>query len=431
MSQEKQVAMDNSGKITVIDKTLEIKLRMFTEYPGFKEARLYETGENSYILEISYQPEKTALRVKKEMDGLMVLEFRNQVSETIKTRSPNALLDQSGRSSFLITSALISSLYYGTAISEILDLENYATTSLLTAGAGFFVPYALTKNIEFTMGEATLAVYGQTRGMLHGAMLPLLFDSNTEYRVALGLGLAASIGETMLGYRWAKKNKFSEGQAFATGIYSDFGMAIALGATHALGLYEYNDYEANVAALSTLAGAAGGFWLGNKLAKKDYYTSGDGIVLGGAGFLGAFLPMSLMSVAEPENPRWYTLAGTLGAVGGLMIGDYIVKKYDFSIRQGIYIYLSETAGALVGMGVGYALGSASDNPSTMAVLTGLGALAGFSFMARNYMKDINKEDSNLSFNLSLNPMGLMSMTGKSNTLTGLQGAPLVMGSIRF
>lgn len=365
------------------------------------------------------------------MDGLMVLDFRNRVSETIKTRSPNALLDQTGRSSFLITSTLISSLYYGTAISEILESENYATTSLLTAGAGFFIPYALTKNIEFTMGEATLAVYGQTRGMLHGAALPLLFDSNTNYRLALGFGLAGSIGETMLGYQWAKKHKFSEGQAFVTGIYSDFGMAVALGATHALGLYENNDYEANVAALSTLAGAAGGFWLGNRLAKKDYYTSGDGIVLGGAAFLGAYLPISLVSVAEPEDARFYTLAGTLGAVGGLMIGDKIVKKHDFSVRQGVYIYLSELAGGLVGMGVGYALGSATDNVSTMTVLTGLGALAGYSFMTRNFMKDINKEDSNLSFNLSLNPLGLLSMTGNTGTVTGPQGAPLLMGSIRF
>jgi hypothetical protein len=208
-------------------------------------------------------------------------------------------------------------------------------------------------------------------------------------------------------------------------------MGIALGASHALGLFDDNSYGSNLAAFSTLAGAAGGLILGNKFAKKDYYTPGDGIVLGGAGILGAYIPMSLMSIANPENSKWYSLVGTLGAVGGLIIGDRIVQKHDFSIRQGVYIYLSETAGGLVGMGLGYALGAATDNVSALTVLTGLGALAGYALTTRNYMKDINKEDKNLSFNLKMNPLGLMTMTGKTNSITGTQGVPLLIGSIRF
>ena len=281
------------------------------------------------------------------------------------------------------------------------------------------------------MGQSITATYGQSRGIVHGLMLPVLFSRSPDYRVALGFGVAGSIAEAIVGYKWAKKHNISYGQAVAIGVYGDFGMGIALGASHALGLFDDNSYGSNLAAFSTLAGAAGGLILGNKFAKKDYYTPGDGIVLGGAGILGAYIPMSLMSIANPENSKWYSLVGTLGAVGGLIIGDRIVQKHDFSIRQGVYIYLSETAGGLVGMGLGYALGAATDNVSALTVLTGLGALAGYALTTRNYMKDINKEDKNLSFNLKMNPLGLMTMTGKTNSITGTQGVPLLIGSIRF
>ncbi|MBI5323865.1 MAG: hypothetical protein HZB41_01045, partial [Ignavibacteriae bacterium] len=60
-SQETQVAIDNDNKFYVIDAELESKLQLFTEYPGFIDARLYQLSEGNYVLEISYKVDERTM----------------------------------------------------------------------------------------------------------------------------------------------------------------------------------------------------------------------------------------------------------------------------------------------------------------------------------------------------------------------------------
>ncbi len=49
-AQEVLVAIDEQGKIELIDSQLEKKLNLFQEYENFKEARLFKVSDSAYVL---------------------------------------------------------------------------------------------------------------------------------------------------------------------------------------------------------------------------------------------------------------------------------------------------------------------------------------------------------------------------------------------
>jgi len=63
-SQEKQVSLDLEGKIITLNASTERKLKLFTEYRGFQDARLWQTSDTTYVLEILYQPEGSQMRAR-------------------------------------------------------------------------------------------------------------------------------------------------------------------------------------------------------------------------------------------------------------------------------------------------------------------------------------------------------------------------------
>ncbi len=177
--------------------------------------------------------------------------------------------------------------------------------------------------------------------------------------------------------------------------------------------------------LTFLASSTAGLIIGNHIAKKGYYTQGDASVLGSTAMLGAYLPAATLLAFAPDSDdgKIYTLAASIGSIGGLYIGDKIAQKYDFSNRQGVIISLAELAGGLAGFGVG-SLIEYGEPTGISAISAGVGALAGLYFMTKKYTKNENQEDKNLTFKVNFNPMGLASV--KSNYAT-----PMINASIRF
>ncbi len=429
LAQEKQVALDKEGKLQSIDKTLEFKLKAFVEYPGFQEARLFQINESLYVLEVIYQPENVVLRAREELNTEQVDELRTKISSLVASRSPSLLLNQEGRTAFLVGSSVISAFYYGTSIAAMTTENGYEAFTgiyLLTTATAIAAPFFLTKNKEMTFAQQHMASYGQTRGIIHGIALPYLFLSDPDYRLVVGSGVAASIAEGFFGYHWATKKNYSWGQSMTVGVYTDFGKLMGLGAGHILGLYDGN-VASNMMALSFLAGTATGFLTGNKIAQKDYYTTGDAMILSGAGLLGMALPVSILSYAEPPA-RTMSLTAVAGTAAGLYIGDKLAQKHDFSYRQGIFTMLSQGVGGLAGMGLGYLLFPALNEDKFLPLSTTLGALAGYALSVRHFGKEENKESSNLSFNLNFNPLGMLQLGKQNNKLDGM---PIVVGSIRF
>ncbi len=428
-SQERIITPDCLGNLKKIDKAIEMKIRMFTEYPGFEEAVLYQINDSLFSLEINYTV-NTQMQRSKKMFSLAEKEaFCNQVCEKIKQKAPNITLDQSGKTTFLITNTLMGALYYGNSISSLLSddyANDFPALSLLTAGAGFLVPYLAIRNKEISMSQAVMSGYFQTRGFFYGAAAPFLFFNPENTKPSLAIGTITSIAGAITGYQYALKKKLSVEHVTTMGVYGDFGILNGVLAS-TLFIPNSTDKLNKLAPVSFFAGSAAGLMLGNHIAKKGYYTEGDAGMLYGAGALGAYIPLTLMSLTNSEDYKPYVISASFGSMGGLYFGDRLAKKYDFSNRQAIMITLAQFAGCLTGAGLGYLISSPGGEPSiqAVAIASGIGSLAGFGMMVKHFSKEKNQEDKNLSLKFNVNPMGLLSLTAN------IQPAPLIGGSLRF
>jgi hypothetical protein len=441
ISQERQVAFEPTGKIRSIDAFMAEKMNYFSEYQNFKEALLFQLNDSTYVLEIVTEKGNEVYRFRKTLTADETLAMQNDISEKLQVRSPKSLLNQEGRTQLLLINSIVSYSFYGSAISTILTEDFSPAIYLISAGAGFLAPLLISRNKEITLPQATLTSYGQTRGIVHGMLLPVLFSSEPNYRLTLGFGLAGSIAEGLLGYKWATRRDFTVGQAGTIGMYSDWGMILGLGATHALGFYENShSFTGNLVAGSILAGAAGGLLVGNSLAKKDYYSQGDVAMSANTALAGAYLPIALMTIILPDNPRWYTAVGTLGSAAGLYAGDKLARKFEFSNRQAMFSSLSMVGGGLLGAGIGHMIGEATSSnnsewydydPTWLTVLSAIGASVGLGAAILSYTKDINKEHKELSFKMQMNPLGFMNNKLTASDPTGRNAIPILMGKMTF
>lgn len=440
-AQDKQVTFDPGGKIRTIDAVLAKKIGYFTEHRDFQQAMLFQQNDSTYLLEIITGKKNENFRTRKIMTAAETELFLADINERLKSNSPHSMLDQEGRSTFLIMNSLVSYSFYGTAVSAILTDDFSPAVYLLSAGAGFVAPMLITRDKDMSMSQAIMASYGQTRGIAHGMLLPLLIGGEeVDFRLSLGMGLAGSITETLIGYNWAQKKGLNVGQASTIGLYSDLGMVVGLGVVNSLGLFEIADeFTPNLFALTTLAGAAGGLLYGNALSKKDYYSQGDVVMTGNMFLLGAYLPLTIMAAAEVENPRWYTAFGTLGAAAGIWGGDKLAQQFDFSNRQSMFASLSMIGGGFLGAGIGHLIEESRPNddywydydPTMIAIMSALGAATGLGLSILNYTKDINKENKDLSLKLQFNPLGFANSRLTAGDPTGRSAIPVVMGRVRF
>ncbi len=424
-SQDKLIAIDKSGKLFKVDKTLEKKISVFSEYSSFSEASLYQTSDSLFYLEVLTGSGNNITKHKKTISFAEKEALIEDISQLIAQFSPNALLDQSGKTSLLAANSLMGLYYYGPVTSLLLGGDSFGTfttTSLVTGGIGFLVPYLLTNNKDITEAQAYSSFYFQSRGVAYGWALPyLVVNAESGYPGAVS-SLVTSLAGAVVGYKIAKDKKLTSEHVLAMGVYGDYGMLNGLSAAHWLGIFDSEQAD-RLVPLTFLASSAAGLIIGNNIAKKGYYTQGDASVLGSTALLGAYLPAAVLSAFEPENEKLYSFAASLGSIGGLYIGDKLAQKYDFSNRQGIVISLAELAGGLTGFGIG-SLIEYGEPTGVSAISAGLGALAGLYFMTKNYTKDKNQEDKNLTFRINFNPMGLVSI--KSNYAT-----PMLNASIRF
>lgn len=440
-AQEKQIAFEPTGKIWIIDEVLAAKLDYFTEYPDFKQALLFQENDSVFTLEITSGKQNENFRIRKNLtlaDKEMML---SDIGERLKSNSPRSLLNQEGRTELLLINSMISYSFYGMAASAIFSTDDInPAIYLLSAGTGFIAPMLMTRNKDVTKTQAIMTGFGQTRGILHGLLLPLLFSRNPDYRLTLGMGLAGSIGEALIGYNWARRNPVNPGQATTIGLYSDFGMMLGLGTAATMGVFEMSEEKTpGLLALTTLAGAAGGMIYGHNLSKKDYYSQGDAMMTSNLFLTGAYLPLSILSTFDYFDYKLFTAVGTIGAVAGICAGDKLAQHFEFSNRQSMFSTLSMFGGGLLGAGIGYLIEDTQNqdeysydfDPALTTILSAVGAVAGLGLSILNYTKDSNRENKDLSLKMMFNPAGLANSRLTANDPTGKNAIPLVMISGRW
>jgi hypothetical protein len=375
---EVQVALEPTGRLFEVDASLAQRTGLFVnEYPGFRGARLFQTGDSTFVLEITTVREGVTSRQRVPMTPAEVDVLRRDIAQRIASASPERMLDQEGRARLVGGYTALGFGFYGWAAPVAFDLEDDAAVGLylLVGGASFFVPYAATNRAVVTQTDTDFSLYGATRGIVHGLMLRDAFDGDhtaVSDQVAVGIAALASAVEGTTFYAWSRGAVLDDGAVSSMGMLSDFGMLSAYGLAAVIDQEE----DRSARAIAGLTGAGAGLFTGKALADPEV-TRGDGGIQRTAMWVGAYIGGSLGNLAVGEgggaNP---TILGAIaGGAGGILAGPALVRGRDFSIFQTRLVALGTIAGGL--MGFGTALFGDTYDDGTAFVTSAFGAAIGF------------------------------------------------------
>lgn len=402
--QETQVPLDTEDSLEKIGGRLERELRLFPEYPGFREARLFQLADTTFALEIYCRQQGPLLKYRLLLSPGEVDALRQRVTARIQTLQPRTLLDRDGRSHFLMRTFLLSYGFYSWAIPVSLDLEgrSAATTALLAGSAGFFVPFAITNQIPVSQTTASLSGHLGTTGIAHGMLLGelLMGDANT-FRRNLALGTAGSLAGLVGGFQLGQRSSMPAGTAEMIGWGGNYGLLMGLGSAHLAGIL---DDQRRWFALPALVGSGLGYWGGHALAQRQPYTRGDSEMLVATTFLGTYLSVTLVNLTGTDQEKVYTTAAMAGSAVSIGLGERLLRDRDFSTSQSRMIILGGAAGYLLGGAVNHILGG--DSSQSWLSLTALGALGGSWFTYRTFAEEARMEDESGSWKVQLHPEAL-------------------------
>ncbi len=315
--------------------------------------------------------------------------------------------DQTGRSSLVTYSTIWSLVYYGTAITEALDLTGSQATGAYTlmGGAGFLLPFYLTRSAEVPSGAATMAAGGMFQGALHGWMLGgLLFGSELDSRLGWGMSASIGIAETVAGFLIAKDAGIGDGEA--TLINTSMFYGTAFGALGAVSIANNSLTEPTYLRLVTglgLAGAVGGVLVANSFRQSTRVNTADAAVFSTATAIAAVAPLTVL-LASRDNVDGTTLSvSTMIAIaGGMGVGAVLIHGVDHPDNGAAYYPLGAVAGAVMGYGFGELLRAERWTPPVMVV----GAAAGLAIViASQEARDELRSFGSLEFDI--NPFGAL------------------------
>lgn len=428
IAQEVQVPLDSAGHIEEIDARLAQRLGMFLDrYPDLVAVRLFQQSDSAYVLEVTSRLSGRTVRERVPMTAAQVASLRADVSRRVRAQAPEAALDQEGRYLLLGTTSVLGLAYYGWALPATLDVNDgrvAVATYMFTAGAGFVIPYMLTKTRPVTYGMADLGYWGATRGIVHGVLLGNSLSDNA--RVPIGLGMAASILEATIGYAWAAHSDMSPGTAHDIGNMGDFGGVTGFGLAALSGLDNNDDAVRGM----VLAGSLLGVPIGAGYAHTRHHTWGDAEIQRmayGTGVLAGFMVADWIDGLD--SPHIGGGAVLVGGTLGFLAADRGLRNHDFSGGQGILVDFGTVAGGLIGLGTA-ALVSGSDGLNGTAALTlsTAGAITGLTLTARSLRASARSAASAPGGpRLSLSVVPALAARGSG---MGVQG-PMLVGSLRF
>ena len=408
-AQDVQVPLDSSGQVEVLDAPTAQRLEIFGEYPGFEEARLFQSSDSNFVLEITYRQDDKLLKERRPLTSAEVTQLRLDMSRRMRLKMPSAGLNQEGRAKLLVGTTLLGLFYYGWAMPAALDVQDAKAIGamyMLTSGASYLVPYLISRNTSITDPEAGAALYGGTRGILHGfALYGLIADDEGTGQAAIATSMMTSVGELIGGFQAAKRHRWSAGRVSTMSACSDYGMVVgaATGLLATDGVSDDNQRTRPVCA-ALLAGAVGGAILGNTLTHRQEYTTGDAYVLRETGLLGLGVTMTIADVAD-ANDAGFEIAAIAGPTLGVLVGHRLTRPVNFTPSQGTLIGLSELGGALIGFGVAY-LADAKESSGYLALGT-VGATVGFGLAYHSFSHSAHAQPRHSLWDLRVSPQSLM------------------------
>ncbi len=398
---EVQVPIDSSGTVTEITPDLERKLGIFPDVKRFLHARIFQVNDTSYVLEVAYRVNGKLARRRSLMSREEVEAFRKDVTHRTQSLDHRVLINQEGRGGLIFGQTLLSLGFYGWAVPLFLDVSDSrgaVATYMLVGAGGFYIPYAITRNIPVNKANQMMSFYGATRGIAYGLILEdlLLRDQDEEpTRSQLAFATFGSIAGSLVGFKAANWLHLNIDQAELIGVTGDFGIGIGFGTAYAMGLYE-NEKRQRLADANVLAFSGLGLGVGNWLSRREDYTRGDAYVLRAIGILGAHLALPIVDATRTEKEKAYAAVITLGSIAGLGVGNRLLQGQNFSFSEGLIITSGQVAGGLLALGITYLVDTERKFDDLAYFTTSaLGSLGGFTLTFRAFSRKSSKMDSAL------------------------------------
>lgn len=146
------------------------------------------------------------------------------------------------------------------------DFENYPTVSaalsMVLIPGGFYLGKVIVGDRSFSSGRSGLIVIAGIMGAATGAIIPTWWESETE-ELYVAMGLAGSIGGTILGFYYHEPREYKLWQGIFMGVSAAVGTGVGLGIPL---IAKADDHRAFT--IPAIAGAWGGLLLGELLANK-------------------------------------------------------------------------------------------------------------------------------------------------------------------
>lgn len=429
-SQEIQIPFDNEGKIQIIDNKLNEKLSYFINYKGFKQALLFQVNDSNYMLEISYQPDKQMLRERKALTQIEKESLLLEIITSINQKAPEYSVDQEGRTTLIISSTIGGLSLYGPSLISIFRLTDRPAiaTYMFTVGASFVVPFYLTRKEPVSVASAWLGIYGESRGFIHGMAASSFFD--TDERTSLGISMCTSIGEGTLGYFYARNNRLTAGQASAYQIYGDASSVLGLLIAGSAGLYDNNVETDKKIAATYLVSNFAGLALAKYVTSKNVYDTGDSYVSLNSGILGAISALTIVNYFEPDEFKVYSSFIAAGGIGGLYLGNYYAKNYDYTMGQGLLTLVGSVAGGLIGTGLGILATDEIDSKLILTTST-IGGWGGFIAMKHIFNKNNKLAANSPKLKIYMGASPILDLTSINASYSSKKIAPSLNLSLKF
>ncbi len=413
-----------------IDTTLNKKLGLFAPVLHFKKAILFQKADSSYVLELYYEQNGQQFTIQKPMSSQELAQWRFKLRSKLRLTKKEKPLDQSGRPKLLIASTLMSLGYYGWIVPVAFDVKQnkpFVALYMFTGSAGFIIPYYLTKKIEVTQASASMAIYGLTRGVVHGFFVGHLLNENASFRFSSTSSLLTSITEGTLGYWYATKKHLKTGTVETMAVGGDVGFYLGIQVAQMLNILIDKPREGSSSfLLGSAFGLVGAKWLTNQY----YYSRGDARVLEALALLGAFTPYAITDLANIKNDRIISAATATGTLLGMAYAHNLLKNKDFSYNHGLFIELGEIAGGLLATGLAYLLTPNNMDRSKVFLTAGsVGAWSGFLLMYHSFARSATKLNAKWSLNLNFFPAGLLGFSSKHDRRT--LAIPIMSARIHF
>lgn len=242
--------------------------------------------------------------------------------------------------------------YYGISIVVGTEASGPAAVGIipLTAGLWQLGPVINKKKYQGINANTIRAGNsGRLLGLMNGAFLGLALagDSDNSGNTSLLFSTAGSIALGEIGFQTQKRKNFSEGHIEMMRHYGFLGPFTA---GMIIATSETSDNHAIGAGL--LSGGVVGLVIGNNVAKKYDYSQGDTDAISALSIVSAGFGFAVVaeSISANDNPGVFLLPAVT-AIAGTMLGQKSVKGIHFTKSQGNMISFATGGAALVGIGL--------------------------------------------------------------------------------